>query len=87
MTKFDLIKMEALSEVNKDFYQIRTSSSNRSTRPEVSRKKGFLKNFAKFTGKDQREALFFNIVSGLRPATLSKERPWHRCFSVNHMAQ
>ena len=25
----------------------------------------------------------FNKVAGLRPATLSKKRPWHRCFPVN----
>ena len=26
---------------------------------------------------------FFNKVAGLRPATLLKKRPWHRCFPVN----
>ena len=34
--------------------------------PEVFRKKGVLRNFAKFTG------LFFNKVAGLGPATLLK---------------
>ena len=29
-----------------------------------------------------RESLF-NKVVGLRPATLLKKRPWHRCFPVN----
>ena len=31
------------------------------------------------------ESLFYNKVSGLRPATLLKRRFWHRCFSVNLM--
>ena len=44
---------------------------------EVFCKKGVLKNFAKFTGKNQCESLFFNKVVGL------KKRPWHRCFPVN----
>ena len=43
----------------------------RSNRPEVSCKKGVLRNFTKFTGKR------------LRPATLLKKRLWHRCFPVN----
>ena len=50
----------------------------------VPLKKGVLKNFAKFTRKKHmRQILFFNKVSGLRPATLPKKRPWHRCFPVN----
>ena len=46
-------------------------------------KKGVLGNFAKLTGKHLRQSLFFNKVAGLRPATLLKERLWHRYFSVN----
>ena len=46
-------------------------------------KKSGLKNFAKFTGKHQCESLFFNKVAALRPATLLKNRLWHRCFPVN----
>ena len=42
-----------------------------------------LKNFAKFTGKHLWQSLCFNKVAGLRPATLFKKRPWHRCFPVN----
>ena len=30
-----------------------------------------------------RESLFFNKISGLRPATLLKKRLWHRCFPMN----
>ena len=36
----------------------------RSTRPEVFCKKGFLRNFAKFTGKNLCQSLFFNKVAG-----------------------
>ena len=51
----------------------------RRSHPEVFCKKGVLRNFAKFTGKDLRhESLFF------RPATLLKKRLWYRCFSKNN---
>ena len=36
--------------------------------------KGVLRNFAKFTGKDLCQSLFFNKDAGLRPATLLKKR-------------
>ena len=55
----------------------------RSSRLEVFCKKGVLKNFAKFTGKHLCHSLFFHKVVGLRPTTLLKKRPWHRCFPVN----
>ena len=51
--------------------------------PEVFYKKGVPKNFAKFTGKHLCCSLFFNKVAGLKPATLSKKKPQHRCFPVN----
>ena len=37
-------------------------------------KKGVLKIFAKFTGKNLRQGLFFNKVASLRPSTLFKKR-------------
>ena len=37
----------------------------RSSRPEVFRKKGALRNFAKFTGKHLCQSLFFNTIAGL----------------------
>ena len=46
-------------------------------------KKGVLRNFVKFTGKHLCQSLFFNKVAGLRPTTLLKKRPWHRCLPVN----
>ena len=59
------------------------SRNIRSNRPEVLCKKGVLRNFVKFTGKQLCQSLFFNKVAGLRPATLLKKRLWHRCFPVN----
>ena len=44
----------------------------RSSRPEVFCKKGVLENFAKFTGKQLSQSLFFNKVADLRPATVLK---------------
>ena len=55
---------------------------SRSSRPEVSCKKGVLRNFPKFTGKHLSQSLFFNKVAG-SPATLLRKRLWHRCFPVN----
>ena len=39
-------------------------------------RKGVLRNFAKLTGKQLCQSLFFNKVAGLRPATLLKKRLW-----------
>ena len=55
----------------------------RSSHPKVFCKRGFLRNFAKSTGKYLYQSLFFNKVAGYRPATLLKERLWHRSFLVN----
>ena len=57
--------------------------SEAATPLEVFYTKGALKNSAKFTGKHLRQSLFFNKVAGLRPATLLKNRLWHRCFPMN----
>ena len=55
----------------------------RSSHQGCSVRKDVIKNFAKFRGKHLCQGLFFNKVSGLRPATLLKKRLWHRCFAVN----
>ena len=55
----------------------------RTNHRSCSVKKVVLTNFAKFTGKNLRESLFFNKVAGLRPANLLKKRLWHRCFAVS----
>ena len=64
--------------------QIRTV---RSSRPELFCEKRVLRNFSKFTGKHLCQSLFLIKLQvwGLRPATLFKKRPWHRCFPVNFM--
>ena len=54
----------------------------RSSHQTYSMKKGFLRNFTKFTEKHLCQSLFFNKVTGLRPATLLKKKLWHRCFPV-----
>ena len=41
----------------------------------ITRRKGVLRNFAKFTRKYLCQSLLFNKVAGLRL--------WHRCFPVN----
>ena len=46
---------------------------SRSSRPEVFCKEGVLRNFARFTGKQLCQSLFFNEVAGLRPAILLKK--------------
>ena len=56
---------------------------SRSNRLEVFCKKDVLKNFAKFTGKQLFQSLFFNKVAGLRTAMLIKKRLWHTRFAVN----
>ena len=42
----------------------RDKLEDRSSRPEVLRKKCFLRNFTKFTGKHLCHGLFFNKVAG-----------------------
>ena len=42
-----------------------TFAKTKSSRPEVFRKKGVLRNFAKFTGKHLCQSFFFNKVSSL----------------------
>ena len=52
-----------------------------SSRPDVFCKKVLLEISQKSQGNTLPE--FLNKVAGLRPATLLKKRPWHRCFPVN----
>ena len=56
---------------------------SRSSRLQMFFKVVVRKNFTKFTGKHLFQALFFNKVAGLRPATLLKLRLWRWCFPVN----
>ena len=69
------------------------SSKSSTTQPKIvwseavalrcSAKKGVLRNFVKFSGKQLYQSLFFNKVADIRPATLLKKRLWHRCFPVS----
>ena len=52
---------------------LRKKKNYRSSRLEVFFKKGYLKNFAKLTGKHLSQSLFCNKVAGLR----------YSCFPVN----
>ena len=64
-------------------------SKQRSSGPQVFRKKGVLKNFAKFTGKHMCQSLFFNKVAGLRwlllkiYMSLSKKNELKRRYLLN----
>ena len=64
------------------FFVYDSISNYRSSCPEVFCKRGILRNFTKFTGIHPRQSLFFNKVTGLRPATLLKKRLLDRCFPV-----
>ena len=50
---------------------------------QVFRKKGVLKDLAKFTGKHLYQILSFNKVAGLSLQLYLKNRLWHWCFPVN----
>ena len=64
-------------------YTYITLTYYRSSHRRSSVRKVVLRNFTKFRGKHLCQSLFFNIVAGLRPATLLKKRLWHSCFLVN----
>ena len=55
----------------------------RSSYLEVFCRKGTLKKFREIHRKTPVPEPLFNKVAGLRPATLLKKGPWHRCFLVN----
>ena len=52
----------------------------RSSHRMCSVKKGALRNFAKLTGKDLWQSLFFNKVAGLWPVTLLKKETLAQAF-------
>ena len=49
----------------------------------LKKKKGVLRNFAKFTGKHLCLIIFFDSVAGVSLATLLKKILQHRCFPKN----
>ena len=64
-------------------FAITVQMTTRSSHQRCSVRKGVLRNFAKFTGKHLCQVLFYNKVAGPEPATLLKQRLWHRCFPMN----
>ena len=54
---------------------------SRSSRTEVFRKKGILRNFAKFTGKHLCQSLFFNKVAGNQACNIIKKESLVQVFS------
>ena len=71
------IKNRTLQDLTSEMFKIRSSHRR------CSIKKGALRNFAKFAGKQLCQRHFFNKVAGLRTATLLKKSLWHSCFPVN----
>ena len=57
--------------------QIHPTKLTQNSHRRYSVKKGVLRNFAKFTGKQLCQSIFFNKIS------LLKKRPWHGWFPVN----
>ena len=47
-------------------YFLYNNTNARSSRPEVFRKEGVIRNFTKFTEKHQCQSLLFNKVTGLQ---------------------
>ena len=64
----DMVLNTPLShKLSTSYYNVcKDSYDYRSSRSEVFCKKGFLKNFTKFTGKHLCQSLFFNKVAGLQ---------------------
>ena len=67
--------------VIRSFLQVGLRFRYRSSHPEVFRKKGVSRNFAKFTEKHLCQSLFFDKVASLTAATLLQKRLWRRCFT------
>ena len=80
-----LFDTKVLFNIKNEQFLLRSHVVNfaKSNHRRCSVRKSFLRNFAKFTGKQLCLGLFFNKVAGLRPATLLKKRLWHRCFPAN----
>ena len=62
---------------------LRSCKPSYRSHPDVFCKKDVLENFAKFTEKLLCQSLFFNKVTGPRPATLLQKRLRHRWFPVS----
>ena len=60
--------------INQNFYlhTLDSAQISKSSHQSCSVRKGFLRNFKKFTGKHLCQGLFFNKVAGLRPVNFVK---------------
>ena len=70
-TLFTLYKILGINLINilLAHTSVKVPTKTRSSHRRCSVKKGFLRSFAKFTGKHLRQSLFFNKVAVLRPAS------------------
>ena len=75
----------AISEIVNTWKQIFSKEfwTSRRSHQRCSVRKGVLRNFGKFIGKQLCQGLSFNKVAAVRPASLLKKRLWHRCFLVS----
>ena len=72
-----------LSMVYHRIKEVVLNSEQQNHATEVFYKKCFLKNFAKFTGKQLCQSLFLTNAASLRSASSFKKRLQHRSFPVN----
>ena len=86
MFKWQTCYYSLLTNVMK-WYEVKTYIGTSSLR-RCSVKKGFLRNFAKFTGKHLCQSLFFNKVAGLRrswppaPPSGPQNLMWVACIKI-----
>ena len=73
---------EILLGFGQSFKFVEVATYRRSHR-RCSVRKNVFRNLTKFTARHLCHSLFFNKVAGLRPALLSQNRRWNRCFPVN----
>ena len=76
-----LLPLQPLFRVN--VFIVLTCSTLQTIAARGVLKKDVFKNFAKLTGKQPRQRLFFCKVAGLIPATSLKEKLCYRRFPVN----
>ena len=66
--------LKSIQILHSQYHPKTNRTFSRSSRLEVSCRKGVLRNFTKFTGKHLCQNLFFNKVAGIRPTTLLEMR-------------
>ena len=66
--------LKSIQILHSQYHPKSNSTFSRSSRLEVSCRKGVLRNFTKFTGKHLCQNLFFNKVADIRPTNLLEMR-------------